>query len=66
MKEAHGSGILLPGDGQEHVRVTPEGSLIIGEKRIASILLLSFSSGFPVPKPKAETQAVIKFSGWNF
>ena len=31
MKEAHGSGILLPGDGQEHVRVTPEGSLVIGE-----------------------------------
>ena len=31
MKEAHGSGILLPGDGQGHVRVSPEGSLVIGE-----------------------------------
>jgi roundabout axon guidance receptor 2 len=31
MKEGHGSGILLPGDKQEYVRVTAEGTLIIGE-----------------------------------
>ena len=30
MKEG-GSGVLLPGSAQGHVRVSPEGALIIGE-----------------------------------
>ena len=30
MKEG-GSGVLLPGSSQGHVRVSPEGALIIGE-----------------------------------
>ncbi len=33
MKEGHTSGILLPGHEQGHVRVTQEGSLIIGKRQ---------------------------------